>query len=232
MKSKWIDLFNEIAQDRKHIYLHQMSGWKDIEEEAIWEKYVADVIQNYVKVDSQIFEAGCGCGGFLVSIKKLYPGVKIAGIDAAESSIQRIKKEILPNKEDSCHFQTGNLPFDLAQEPSETYDITLANSVFQYIQNKDDAQKTVEEMIRITKRKGYTIVADVCDEEFRSINEEKMRQLWPGYGEKQGYPCHAYYKKDWWNMFQKGQNIVFIRHVTVEEYWRRKYRYVVYIQKH
>ncbi len=230
MKSRWIDLFNEIAEDRKHIYLHQMSGWKDIEDELIWEKYVADVIQNYVKKDSLVFEAGCGCGGFLVSIKKLYPGVKIAGIDAAESSIKRIQTEIVSQEESPC-FRTGILPFDLAQENSETYDIVLANSVFQYIQSKDDAQKTVQEMIRITKRKGIVILADICDEEFRAINEEKMRQLWSGYGEPEGYPCHAYYKKDWWNQFQEGKNTLSIRHVTVEEYWRRKYRYVVYIQK-
>jgi len=231
MKSKWIDLFNEIAEDKKHIYLHQMSGWKDIEDVAIWEKYVADVIQDHIQADSKIFEAGCGCAGFLVSIKKLYPGVKIAGMDAAASTIQRIQKEILP-QEDSCHFKVGTLPHDLAQEASGIYDIVLANSVFQYIQSKEDAQKTVQEMIRMAGPKGKVIIGDVCDEEFRHINEEKMRLLWSGYGETQGYPCHAYYKKEWWNRFLGEKNSLSIRHVDVEEYWRRKYRYVVYIHKH
>ncbi|NUM33805.1 MAG: methyltransferase domain-containing protein [Candidatus Brocadiae bacterium] len=230
MKTQWIDLFNEIAEDRKHIHLHQMSGWKDIEDIALWEDYVADVIQGQIQPKDRIFEAGCGCGCFLLTIKKFYPDITVAGIDAAVSAIQRIQKEILPEKE-ARYFKVGILPDGLNQEPSASYNIVLSNSVFQYIQKKEDAEKSVQEMIRITKPGGKIIIADVVDEAFRSINEEKMRALWDGYGEEQGYPCHAYYAKEWWNRFQTEGNSLFIRHVDVEKYWRRKYRYVVYIDK-
>ncbi|CAG8593898.1 9034_t:CDS:1 [Dentiscutata heterogama] len=92
----WVSIFNELF-DSKYTTLHQLAGWFDIEDSEIWEKYVLDIVQEYIKEGHYIFEAGCGCGAILDPIQKHFKNVTISGVDGSDISLIYAKEFRIEN---------------------------------------------------------------------------------------------------------------------------------------
>jgi len=229
MKDNWIRVFDDLTTSNLP-YLHQASGWKDIGSEAQWDEYVSDVIRDPLPPGASVFEAGCGCLAFLLSVRRRYPGIHCAGVDASSRCIEKIRTELLPGGEAEA-FRTGVLPGGLREYPDAGYDVVVSNSVFQYLPTKQEAQDSVLQMLRLARPGGLVIVADVCDAARSEQNEDRMKRLWATYARPDGLPSHAYYAKRWWSRFESPCVDVTIRHSRVEHYWRRHDRYNVYLRK-
>ncbi len=225
MTNTWVDTFNEML-DSDFEHLHQISGWKDIETVEAWDEVTLDIVKGYIKDGDSIFESGCGVLAFLNSVKRLYPNVTIHGLDAGEALIAKIKS-MLPPEEAECFF-VGPIPHGLKHFPDNHFDVMLANGVTQFI-SKTEAETWVHEMLRITKPNRNIIISSVCDVVNKEENDQKLRKSWETYGEEDGLPIHSYYPKDWWNRFESDTHRITIKHVTLEHYWRRNFRYNVYI---
>lgn len=195
----WVSEFDELIRQGKYEHLHQLSGWKDIEDPKVWEAFVLDAIRNVVQPGDQIFEAGCGTLGFLKVVSDNIPGVDIYGIDASEEAIANIQK-LESKKIRPEHFVQGYIPSDLGNIPSNTYDVVVCNSVLQYLPDYDIAEHTIKELLRIVKPTGKVLITDVCDEKYKRKNERKMRALWKGYGGEE-YPNFLYFTKRWFSKF-------------------------------
>ncbi len=225
----WIGVFDTLSR-KKRLFPHQSSGWKDIGTVEEWDEYVLDVIGDRVPPRGSVFEAGCGCLAFLGAVRRRHPMIRIAGMDASLECIERIQRE-LATSADAANFYRGHLPRDLHRIPDQQYDVVVSNSVFQYLGGKEDAVRTVEEMLRIARPDGTVIVADVCDETEREKNDENMRELWPSYGTPGGLPAHTYFARGWWERFAGEEVVREIRSSGAPRYWRRQYRYNVYLVK-
>jgi len=225
----WLKLFNEMTSKNNYNNLHQIAGWTDIEDPKLWDKYVADVIQNKIKDGTSIFEVGCGVLAFLTPTKKFFPNIIISGIDGATETIKKVHTQVGITEKDM--FLIGYIPNDLDKIPNNSYDCTISNSVFQYLPSLKDAHKTVEHMLRITKPGGNIILSDVCDFTTKKQCEKLMLQHWGDQYGKELRP-YLYIKKEWWiKNFEKYCSDIEIRHSGVEEYIRRKFRYIVYLNK-
>lgn len=225
----WISVFDKMSREMLP-FPHQSSGWKDIGAVEEWDEYVFDVIGDRVPPRGSVFEAGCGCLAFLGAVRKRHPLISIAGCDASLECIERIQMELASSAEAERFYQ-GHLPDGLRCIPDEQYDVVVSNSVFQYLREKEDAIRSVEEMLRIARSGGTVIVADVCDEAEREKNEESMRRLWPSYGTPGGLPSHTYFAREWWQRFAGDRIALEVSSSGAPRYWRRKYRYNVYLVK-
>ena len=228
-KHGWIDVFNNLVTNNKYKHLHQTAGWKDISDPLIWESYVIDVLDGVVKERNKIFEAGCGPLAFLSIVKKNFKDVEIFGIDESVEAIRKTKTELVDNEEKD-NFSVGSIPQDLNKFPDDNFNVTLSNSVFQYLETYKIAYKSVIALLIITKCNGSVIIADVCDIEMKDTTEERLKKLWEGYGTSDR-PSFLYFSKNWFNQFKNKNTRVKIRNVNVEGYERRKERFVVYIEK-
>ncbi|CAG8708423.1 13202_t:CDS:1 [Cetraspora pellucida] len=222
----WISVFSKLF-DSEYTTLHQLAGWFDIEDSAIWEKYILDIVQGYVKEGSSIFEAGCGCGAVLNPIQKNFKNITIGGVDGSERAIQHLLQHVAINTKKE-NFLVGFIPDELLTIKSEQYDVTISHSVFQYM-SKENALLSVDEMLRITKPGGVVIIGDICDEEYKEETEAIMKQHW-GEDYQSKLPTYLYLPKSLWKRYENKCKVL-VRNSLVEEYWRRESRYIVYLRK-
>ncbi|CAG8773650.1 10806_t:CDS:2, partial [Dentiscutata heterogama] len=97
-----VSIFNELF-DSKYTTLHQLTGWFDIEDSEIWEKYVLDIVQEYIQEGHYVFEAGCGCGAIL---------------DPSKNTLKMsLFQELM-----------GTIPYALSVIESGQYDVTISHS--------------------------------------------------------------------------------------------------------
>ena len=119
----WIDEFNALAINDDLVLVHQKAGWKDIKDIGIWNDFVKEVIQDFIKDGMSIFEPGCGVCAFLLELKKMYPNISIYGSDQAINTIDFIKNNLPDSEKD--HFTIGEMPKSFEKIKNNTYDIVL-----------------------------------------------------------------------------------------------------------
>lgn len=224
-KSAVMTAFDVLASEAKFKHLHQIAGWVDLTDKEIWDNYVKDVIQDKITEGDTVFEAGCGVLAFLQVVQELVPNISVGGNDGAQKTIDLVRNELVA-QEFRDNFYVGMLPESMDTIPADSWDIVCCNSVFQYIVDRNQAQRSVEGMIRVSKK--WVIIADICDEKFhKETNSRKSNLSWA-----QNLPEYRTYPKSWWiDNFSTPTTLVSIRHIDVKTYARRKERYVVYIEK-
>ncbi|CAG8786579.1 11057_t:CDS:2 [Dentiscutata erythropus] len=200
----WVSTFNELF-DSKYTTLHQLAGWFDIEDSEIWEKYVLDIVQEYVKEGHHVFEAG---------------------FDGSDRAIQHLRHAVV--NANNNNFFVGTIPDALSVIESGQYDVTISHSVFQYM-SKQNALLAVDEMLRITKPGGVVIIGDICDEAYKEDTESAMKQHW-GEDYQSKLPGYLYLSKSFWKCYEDRCDVL-VRNSSVEEYWRRESRYITYLRK-
>jgi ubiquinone/menaquinone biosynthesis C-methylase UbiE len=217
--------FNVLAQESKYRHLHQVSGWVDMDNKNVWDDYVADTMAGKLRSGDRVFEAGCGVLAFLQACLDIQNDLVLGGVDGAPRTIRLIKEKLV-HESFRDNFFVGMLPHAMLKVPSDSWDVVVCNSVFQYFGSDEDAVASVWEMIRVAKR--WVIIADVCDKLWETkTNDLKNSMEWT-----KGVPHYRCYSQDFWDQFAaSGEHLVSRRHVNVKEYVRRKERYVVYIEK-
>jgi SAM-dependent methyltransferase len=234
VSSAWIDKFHELGQ--KHAEsaepkLHQTAGWHDIDDEAVWEDYALDVVQEHrLSPGASVFEAGCGVLAFLAVLKKQRGDLRLWGVDGSESSIELVQSEIAESLGvPPGNFRVGMLPKALHDEPAAKYDLTMCNSVLQYL-SKEDGLGAAKQMINMTRPGGTVILADVCDAACMTVAEQHLRSHFDGYGSD--LPQYTYFEESDWNQLESLDQVesVHIRRTSVSAYHRRNHRYIVEIE--
>lgn len=208
--------FRSCAQNTKK--LHVVSGWTDVPAD-VWKRYVRSCVK-LLNIEAggkgqSMFEAGCGCLGFLEPIRVAYPRLTFGGMDGSPS----FRKWIDAAKGyDASKFYQGMLPKGLKTKSSVSYDFVVCNSVFQYLTH-EQAAETVSRMLELVAPGGFVLVCDVCDMASKDIEEKFMKKHVKGYGEGKR---HTYYAKTWWKQFDAEVETF---HSDADGYVRRHTRY-------
>lgn len=77
-------------------------------------------------------QVGCGNLSFLSTLQRIFPSARLAGCDPTEAYIQQIHEQV-DNPED---FLCGFAPAVMFPLASNSFDLVVCNSVFQYFPNQ------------------------------------------------------------------------------------------------
>lgn len=118
------------------------------EQQKFLEKLMKDI---EIKDNLKISDIGCGGGKLSFHLNHKYPNVNYSLMDYNEDAIS-IAREL--NTSDNFDFKIGNIynmPYD-----NNYFDITNCLVVVSFI---EDAQKAIEELLRITKKGGHIFIS-------------------------------------------------------------------------
>lgn len=222
----WVDTFDRRFADAPGP-LHALSGWSDITDLTLWERYVADTLGDLCPPGSQVFEAGCGVLAFSSVLHQLVRGdVSLRGVDASPQAIATVRDLVAPPLGlDPDGFRVGQLPTCLHTEADASVDLTVAHSVLQYMP-KSTCEATIRELLRMTRPGGALLLGDVCAAEHRAEEELRMARHWPGYGAE--LPAYTYLSRPWFDRFEGVEAEV--RRCDVVGYARRATRVIVVLR--
>jgi len=134
--------------------------------EGRWAGVAKDLIREYnLSEQSSVLDVGCGKGFLLWEIKKILPGIKIAGFDISRYAISNSKPEI-----------SGSIQFgDARQTPypykDQEFDLVICLAVLHNFRI-DEIKNVVAEISRVSKNQ-YIMV-----ESYRSQPELFNLQCW------------------------------------------------------
>ena len=153
--SQWKNVWERKGQTAAQ-HLHHMNGY-DLLSADQWDELVRTVARPFgLQAGDEVIECGCGAGAFLASLIRLYPGIRLSGIDYS-ASLVRAASEALDGR-----FEQGDIR-DLSFLPAAAYDCVLSFSAFQYLSSSEDAERAVREMARLVKPGGSMAIGDVSD---------------------------------------------------------------------
>ena len=169
--------------------------------EETWMKAVEIVKRELeIKEGDFLLEVGCGAGAMLLPLSEI--GIKVAGVDFSSSLIEVAKRaipDLITHVGEAC-----KLPFG-----SNEFDAVLAYSVFHYFPDYEYAERTLLEMLRVSKEDGKILIMDIPDfskkgisEEHRrgALSEEEYTRLYSGHS-------HLYYDKNWFKDFAERKGL-------------------------
>ena len=179
----WVAQFASLSAARREgreEHLHQTAGWYDIEDAEVWRDYVLDAVGARLAPGQRVFEAGCGVLAFLEVLHSAQPGLSLAGVDGSAESIELVHREVAPRLGiDPDAFRVGRLPQALLQEAPEQYELTVCNSVLQYLSN-EHAWQVIESLWNMTRPGGALVLADLCDSAYRENGRREARGVLEG----------------------------------------------------
>ena len=109
------------------------------------------------KQQNKILEVGCGAGALAYGFG-LNKEMSFYGVDYSDSLIN-IAKSVMPEKAwivaESC-----SLPFE-----NDYFDSVVVHSVLQYMPNTEYFRQTISEILRVCKKGGKIILADIYDKD-------------------------------------------------------------------
>jgi SAM-dependent methyltransferase len=111
-----------------------------------WSKLLAPLFVEFVGVQGEVLDVGCGTGSLTFAAAEIKGVTKIVGVDASTGFIEYARSR---NADARVSFEIGNaqnLPF-----PDDTFDRCLSCLVISFI---PDASKAVKEMRRVTRPGG------------------------------------------------------------------------------
>lgn len=122
-----------------------------------------------LKEDSPILDVGCGTGLIPIEAARQLPGVKITGVDLAESMLaigrEHLRKTGLIDRVELIHCDAKKLPFQ-----DETFFAVVSNSIIHHI---PAPLACLREMVRVCKKGGTLFVRDL----FRPESMDELNRL-------------------------------------------------------
>jgi ubiquinone/menaquinone biosynthesis C-methylase UbiE len=176
-----------------------------------------------------ILECGCGAGAFLASLLKVYPGLKVSGIDYSPTLVERAREHL------KGEFLGADMT-DLGFIEENTYNHTLSFGVIFYLSSEDAARRAIGEMLRVTKPGGTVYIGEVPDaakrddaENIRLVSHQSVRKV------SAANPDHLYLPKVFFQEIAHTNtlDLKIIDHTDfdLEYYQAARYRYSVYLIK-
>ena len=108
---------------------------------------------NYIPINSNILEVGCGTGRFIIETSSM--GYQVNGLDASPSMLEKLKEktEGLGKVINLRVGDADNLPYD-----DQSYDFVYSIRVLNQTESSHYALKVISEMLRVTKPGGFVLV--------------------------------------------------------------------------
>jgi ubiquinone/menaquinone biosynthesis C-methylase UbiE len=179
--------------------------------------------------NENVLECGCGAGAFLASLLKVYPGLKVSGVDYSPSLLERARERL------NGEFFVADMT-DLGFLIPDSYDHTFSFGALFYLSSEKSARRAIGEMLRITKPGGMVYIGEVPDASKRD-EAERIRQVSHQSVEKISFanPDHLYLSKGFFKNFARVNSIdlKIIDHTEFDlgNYQAARYRYSVYLTK-
>ena len=106
----------------------------------------------YLKPHASVLDVGCGTGTILTSLFLIDQTLKLYGCDNSVNMLEKADRQ--SNMRFVCSV-SDKLPYK-----QDTFDMAISVAVFHHLSSEEIASATVEEMIRVTKPGGKTIIWD------------------------------------------------------------------------
>ncbi|CAM4393373.1 methyltransferase domain-containing protein [Saccharibacillus endophyticus] len=188
-----------------------------------WKNYTAHISEIAdIRPKDALFEVGSGSGAFLYDFYR--KGHRVGGIDYSPSLIE-LADFVMPGMDFQVQEAIGLTP-----EPS--FDVVVANSVFQYFPSYEYAAEVILDMYRKSER--IVALLDLNDIRYA---EEALRirkgALSDGeYEKKYSGLDHLFYDRDFVSDVLKGKNATIrVFDQQIENYGNNKFRFNVVIEK-
>ncbi|MFD1992652.1 class I SAM-dependent methyltransferase [Paenibacillus nicotianae] len=185
-----------------------------------YSSYVTQLAQ--ISSNDSIYEIGCGSGAFLYPFYQ--QGHAVGGIDYSANLIE-IANMVMP----TMNFDVQEA---LQLDVSDSYDVVIANSVFQYFPSLTYATEVIERMYEKANKK--VILLDLNDIAF----EEEALAIRKGalsegeYEEKYKGLDHLFYDRNFVEQLMQGkQASVQSSDQQIQNYGNNKFRFNVVIEK-
>ena len=121
-------------------------------------KYIHDIIGDERK---QILEVGAGTGRYSVALAQ--EGHEVDALEYTEHNLNILKKKIAEEGLSNIRTHHGTA-LDLSRFADESFDVTLVLGPMYHLYTKEDKHKTMAEAVRVTKTRGYILVAYCMNE--------------------------------------------------------------------
>ena len=109
----------------------------------------AELILKNIK-GKKILEVGCGRGFYLKTLKKLWPNLKITGVDLNKKYLTEAKKNLAGLKIKLVKGDAQNLPF-----VDNSFSRIIASEILEHVSNDS---KALTEIYRVLKPTGIAII--------------------------------------------------------------------------
>jgi len=230
---KWKEVWERKGRDRReNLTLGDLIAMDGFDKgagkmsEETWMKAVGIVKRELdLKRGNFLLEVGCGAGAMLLPLSET--GIKVAGLDFSSSLIE-VAKRAIPNLI-ALVGEACKLPFG-----RNVFDAVLAHSVFHYFPDYGYAERTLLEMLRVSKEDGKILIMDIPDfskkeisEKHRqwALSEEEYTRLYSDYS-------HLYYDKNWFKDFaERNEFYVKIFDQNIEGYGESSFRFNVLLRR-
>ncbi len=185
-----------------------------------WLEFYSKAIEMAGRISS-VYEVGCGSGVNLFMFKNRMEFITFGGCDYSEAMVK------------SANISSGSGDFMCcgADEISITpkYDIVMSESVFQYFESEDYAERVLRKMIQ--KSNKLTYLGEIHNKDFEEDLMELRRKTIENYEERYKGLNKLFLSKKWIEDIAKdyGKNAIFTD-IDNPEYLNGKYEYNCYIQ--
>jgi SAM-dependent methyltransferase len=193
-----------------------------------WQTYADTVASNLgLKAGHSVYEVGCGAGAFLFALKnsKVLAGKlrAIAGLDYSSPLID-VARAVIPEGQFECIEA-------ICLDPLESFDIVVANSVFQYFP-REYAFEVLKKMC--AKANLGVAVLELPDIQMREESEAFRRGALgqEDYDKKYSNLPHTYYDRSWISSLADavGMECVFFQQ-CIPNYAQNPYRFNAILTK-
>lgn len=225
--NKWKDVWERKGETAAP-HLHHLNGY-ELLSAGEWDEMVAKVAQPLdLRAGHTVMECGCGAGAFLASLLRVYPGIRVSGMDYSASLVQVAAAAL------EGEFRQGDIR-DLSSFPQATYDRVISFGAFQYLNSSEDAERAVREMARLVKPGGALAIGEVSDlakkAEALAIRAQSHKNQPKLSADDLD---HLYLPKALFERLatELGFNITIVDHTTLNlpSYQAARYRYTVYLR--
>jgi len=121
-------------------------------------KYIHDIIGDETK---KILEVGAGTGRYSVALAK--EGHEVDALEYTEHNLEIMNRKIAGEGLANIRTYHGTA-LDLSRFEDESFDVTLVLGPMYHLYTKEDKYKAMAEAVRVTKTRGYILVAYCMNE--------------------------------------------------------------------
>lgn len=217
--------FETVFMELKRLTGNDTTGGNGVTFDGFKDQYFR--IKKYLRMNmaesksASIFEVGCGSGPFLLMFQK--DGFRVGGCDYSSSLIDVAKKVLSHPVELYCGEAV-----DI--DPDVKYDSVMSNSVFEYFESDEYAEKVMQKML---EKAEYSIgIFDVHDAEKKDEYLQYRRSIIQNYDEKYKNLDKKFFNKSFFERFaKKNQVMIEFRETNIRGYWNNEFVYDVYMYK-
>ncbi len=155
------------------LYEQRYAGdYMDTDDYSVWARgdlntrKVIDALAEVQKEPENILDYGCGVGGWIELLSRIYPDAKISGVDISSTAIEKVK-----TKFPKYHFESFDgtgAPFSDAE-----FDMIFSYHVLEHV---EDIEASACDIVRMLKSGGYAVIIFPCGNK-GSFLERVMRRL-------------------------------------------------------